>query len=75
MQINESPSGGQQGDGSALPARPSEAQAHKGSSFQYGWWGYVDKDIRAVLGDPVAGPLPAQVLRRRHGRGLPYGRC
>ncbi|MFI1193685.1 penicillin acylase family protein [Micromonospora sp. NPDC020750] len=36
---------------------PSEAQSHKGSSFQYGWWGYVDKDLRAVLGDPVAGGL------------------
>ncbi|MGW1727270.1 penicillin acylase family protein [Streptomyces sp. NPDC002306] len=31
--------------------------AHAGSSFQYGWWSYVDKDVRAVLGDPVAGPL------------------
>ncbi|GGM39171.1 hypothetical protein GCM10011608_24830 [Micromonospora sonchi] len=26
-------------------------------AFQYGWWGYVDKDLRAVLGDPVAGGL------------------
>ncbi|WP_316739865.1 penicillin acylase family protein [Streptomyces sp. MK7] len=31
--------------------------AHAGSSFQYGWWSYVDKDIRAVLGEPVPGPL------------------
>ncbi|MFG2950545.1 penicillin acylase family protein [Streptomyces adustus] len=31
--------------------------AHAGSSFQYGWWSYVDKDVRAVLGDTVAGPL------------------
>ncbi|MFJ7902517.1 penicillin acylase family protein [Streptomyces sp. NPDC096198] len=31
--------------------------AHAGSSFQYGWWSYVDKDIRAVLGQPVQGPL------------------
>ncbi len=31
--------------------------AHAGSSFQYGWWSYVDKDIRAVLGEPVQGPL------------------
>ncbi|MET9503155.1 penicillin acylase family protein [Streptomyces sp. NPDC006622] len=31
--------------------------AHAGSSFQYGWWSYVDKDIRAVLGEPVRGPL------------------
>ncbi|BDH04609.1 penicillin acylase family protein [Streptomyces seoulensis] len=31
--------------------------AHAGSSFQYGWWSYVDKDIRAVLGEPVQGGL------------------
>ncbi|AZS88198.1 penicillin acylase family protein [Streptomyces griseoviridis] len=32
--------------------------AHAGSSFQYGWWSYVDKDIRAVLGETVQGALP-----------------
>ena len=31
--------------------------AHAGSSFQYGWWSYVDKDIRSVLGEPVQGGL------------------
>ncbi|MFF7186869.1 penicillin acylase family protein [Streptomyces sp. NPDC008222] len=31
--------------------------AHAGSSFQYGWWSYVDKDIRAELGEQVQGPL------------------
>ncbi len=31
--------------------------SHAGSSFQYGWWSYVDKDLRQVLGKPVAGPL------------------
>lgn len=31
--------------------------SHAGSSFQYGWWSYVDKDIRAVLGEQVRGPL------------------
>jgi acyl-homoserine lactone acylase PvdQ len=36
---------------------PSAGQTHHGSAFQSGWWGYVDKDIRSVLGDPVAGPL------------------
>ncbi|MEG3629249.1 penicillin acylase family protein [Streptomyces poriticola] len=30
---------------------------HAGSAFQYGWWSHVDKDIRGVLGEPVAGPL------------------
>jgi hypothetical protein len=58
LQINESPSGGQPGDIGAYPSSSNEAQPHKGSAFQYGWWGYVDKDIRAVLGDPVAAPLP-----------------
>ncbi|MEV0172514.1 penicillin acylase family protein [Streptomyces sp. NPDC050803] len=31
--------------------------SHAGSAFQYGWWSYVDKDLRAVLGEPVQGPL------------------
>lgn len=31
--------------------------AHAGSAFQYGWWGYADKDLRAVLGQPVEGKL------------------
>ncbi|WP_374939657.1 penicillin acylase family protein [Streptomyces sp. UH6] len=30
---------------------------HAGSAFQYGWWSYVDKDVRAVLGDEVDGGL------------------
>ncbi|MEV6619755.1 penicillin acylase family protein [Amycolatopsis sp. NPDC051106] len=49
--INESPSGWQNGNGQHT------GQPHKGSSFQFGWWGYVSKDIRQVLGQPVAGPL------------------
>jgi hypothetical protein len=57
MQINESPSGRQGGDLSNLPSSANTAQAHRGSAFQYGWWGYVDKDLRAVLGDPVQGGL------------------
>jgi acyl-homoserine lactone acylase PvdQ len=58
MQINESPSGGQQdsaGSGGSL----NDAQGHKGSSFQHGWWGYVSKDLRSVLGRPVSSPLAA----------------
>jgi acyl-homoserine lactone acylase PvdQ len=31
--------------------------SHAGSSFQYGWWSYVDKDLRSVLGDTVSGGL------------------
>ncbi|TDB71409.1 penicillin acylase family protein, partial [Micromonospora sp. KC723] len=57
LQVNESPSGHQQGDLSNLPSSANEAQAHKGSALQYGWWGWVDKDLRAVLGDPVRGGL------------------
>ncbi|WP_320782919.1 penicillin acylase family protein [Streptomyces sp. CRN 30] len=30
---------------------------HAGSAFQYGWWSFVDKDVRAVLGESVDGPL------------------
>ncbi|KNE80397.1 MULTISPECIES: penicillin acylase family protein [Streptomyces] len=30
---------------------------HAGSAFLAGWWSYVDKDLRAVLGEPVAGGL------------------
>ncbi|MEW2495696.1 penicillin acylase family protein [Streptomyces nodosus] len=46
LPVDESPSAGHGPTGS-----------HAGSSFQYGWWSYVDKDIRAVLGEPVQGPL------------------
>ncbi|MEE1752495.1 penicillin acylase family protein [Streptomyces sp. SP18CS02] len=31
--------------------------AHSGSAFQYGWWGFADKDLRQVLGRPVQGRL------------------
>ncbi|MFC8450973.1 penicillin acylase family protein [Kitasatospora sp. NPDC057223] len=54
--VNESPSGGQLGSagpGSGIAA----GEAHKGSAFQHGWWSFVDKDLRAVLGRPVAGAL------------------
>lgn len=57
LQINESPSGGQTGPGSGGPVSANEAIPHKGSAFQYGWWSYLDKDLRSVLGDQVAGPL------------------
>ncbi|MFF8595492.1 penicillin acylase family protein [Streptomyces sp. NPDC015220] len=46
LPTDESPSAGHGPTGS-----------HAGSAFQYGWWSYVDKDIRAVLGEPVRGPL------------------
>src|SRR5262249_47501537 len=46
LPVDEAPSAGHGPTGS-----------HAGSSFQYGWWSYVDKDIRAVMGQPVQGPL------------------
>lgn len=49
---------------------PSNGNPHQGSSYQAGWWGYVHKDLRAVLGDPVRGPLGARFC----GGGDP-GRC
>ncbi|MFI9158121.1 penicillin acylase family protein [Kitasatospora aureofaciens] len=56
LQINESPSGGQTGASAGGPVSANESIPHKGSAFQYGWWSYLDKDLRSVLGDPVAGP-------------------
>ncbi len=41
-----------------------------GSSFFEGWWGYADKDLRALLGDRVRQPLS----RRYCGKG-DLGRC
>ncbi|WP_433261885.1 penicillin acylase family protein [Micromonospora vinacea] len=57
IEVNEAPSGGQNGGRDGAASWALQGQAHKGSSFQYGWWGYVDKDLRTVLGDPVAGGL------------------
>jgi acyl-homoserine lactone acylase PvdQ len=52
LQVDESPSGNTSSGGTHV-----QDVRHKGSSFQYGWWSYVDKDLRAVLGRPVAGAL------------------
>ncbi|MFD9817298.1 penicillin acylase family protein [Streptomyces sp. NPDC059080] len=46
LAIDESPSAGHGPTG-----------AHAGSAFQYGWWSYVDKDLRSVLGEKVQAPL------------------
>ncbi|MDX6313651.1 MAG: hypothetical protein QOF84_6637 [Streptomyces sp.] len=46
LSVDEAPSAGHGPTGS-----------HAGSSFQYGWWSYVDKDIRSVLGETVNGGL------------------
>jgi acyl-homoserine lactone acylase PvdQ len=55
LQINETPSGWQQ----EVPGK-HVGQPHSGSSYQHGWWGFVHKDVRSILGDPVAGPLGAK---------------
>lgn len=39
------------------PSDTSGTAPHKGSAFQHGWWSYVHKDLRAVLGEPVRGAL------------------
>ncbi|MGV9212173.1 penicillin acylase family protein [Micromonospora sp. RB23] len=57
IEVNEAPSGGQNGGRDGTASWALQGQAHKGSSFQHGWWGYVDKDLRTVLGDPVTGGL------------------
>jgi len=54
-QINESPSGFQ----NETPGK-HVGQPHQGSAYQHGWWGYASKDLRSVLGQPVAGPLGAK---------------
>ncbi|MEY9940143.1 penicillin acylase family protein [Streptacidiphilus sp. MAP5-3] len=56
LQINESPSGGQTGPSDG-PSDASQSIPHKGSSFQFGWWSYVDLDLRTVLGQHPADPL------------------
>ncbi|TWD81629.1 acyl-homoserine lactone acylase PvdQ [Kribbella amoyensis] len=35
-----------------------ERPGAQGSAFQNGWWGFVQRDLRKVLGDPVATPQP-----------------
>jgi acyl-homoserine lactone acylase PvdQ len=34
---------------------PDDAANSQGSSYADGWYGYVDKDLRTLMGDPVAG--------------------
>ncbi|MEY9967607.1 acyl-homoserine lactone acylase PvdQ [Streptacidiphilus sp. MAP12-16] len=58
MPVNDSPSGGQQISTTGTAASSNQAQPHKGSAFQYGWWGYVSKDLRTALGQPGQDPLP-----------------
>lgn len=57
LQLNQSASGKQRGQIATLGAGTEAQVQHAGSAYQYGWWGYVDKDLRAVLGEPVTGGL------------------
>ena len=36
---------------------PNNHGQHLGSAYQDGWWGYVSKDLRRVLGQPVSDPF------------------
>ena len=58
LPTNDSPSGGQQITVTGATASSNQAQSHKGSAFQFGWWGYVSKDLRSILGQSVTDPLP-----------------
>ncbi|NSC20104.1 penicillin acylase family protein [Streptomyces albus subsp. chlorinus] len=40
------------------PSTPGDGVGHKGSAFQQGWWSYVHKDLRNVLGEKVPGAAP-----------------
>jgi hypothetical protein len=49
----------------ARVARVDDAPSPHGSSFNGGWYGYVDKDLRSLLGEQVSGPFS----RRYCGNG------
>jgi acyl-homoserine lactone acylase PvdQ len=36
---------------------PNNHGAHLGSAYQTGWYSYVQKDLRRLLGEPVSGPF------------------
>ncbi|MBE9376092.1 penicillin acylase family protein [Saccharopolyspora sp. HNM0983] len=65
LQINESPSGWQNGEPGL-----QVGEEHQGSAFQYGWFGQVSKDLRGVLGEEVPGGFPTGMC----GQGDP-GEC
>ena len=53
-------------DGDLATSRaPTDPQGRNGSSFGGGWYGYVDKDLRALLGRKVHGRVRAVLLRPR----------
>ena len=46
-----------------------------GSSFFSGWWGYVDKDLRNILGDRVRQPLSREYCGARQGDAATRRSC
>ena len=58
-----------------LDNEPNNHGAHLGSACQDGWYGYVNKDLRQLLGENVKGPLSRPLLRQRQPRRLPRARC
>ena len=54
--------GPQLGELASLVTRSNNANS-QGSSYGSGWYGYVDKDLRTLLGDNVAGQVQDEVLR------------
>ena len=48
----------------------SDDPGPQGSAFLSGWYGYVEKDLRTLLGSQVRRGVHAQLLRRRCSRKL-----
>jgi acyl-homoserine lactone acylase PvdQ len=48
-----------------LETRDQSPRTANGSAYDDGWYGYVDKDLRTLLGEPVSGPYS----RRYCGNG------
>src|SRR5437868_9132627 len=60
-----SPVLGQLTDGlAALMRRDEHPATTNGSSFEYGWYEYVDKDLRTLLGQPVKAPFHVRYCGR-----------
>ena len=50
-----------------------DSPARGGSSYLEGWYSYVEKDLRTLLGRPVTKPFADQILRQRQRRSLLEG--
>ena len=70
-----------------LDNEPNNHGSHLGSAYQDGWYGYVQKDLRRLLGESVQqpfsrgycgggepGPVPSRAGRARSRRRWPYRR-